>query len=175
MAKESVIEQTKQELGIGQATETEAPAVKRTAKVKVIAKPKHGRITKFSVERTVQMRQYEPLRIAAEYQVGIDDDTAYILGMVKAFNDEVEAAFAPADTEPPAAITYPSPQPASTPAPANHNGFSQQQPDDAPTEKQQKRCYAIWVNDLQKDANCKPGFFKTVGEMNSWLKGVGKL
>lgn len=138
-------------------------------------KPRLGAMFTFTVERTIQVRQYEPLRLTGVYVVGEDDNADRPFEFAEAFNKRVEELADSISMQQATEQYHRQQQQQQNPrAPADAGPAYSQDPGAHPSENQHKRCWAIWKNELDSVPALRPERFETVGEMDDWLRKVGK-
>lgn len=89
------------------------------AKPKEFAKPDYGRLRQLVIERTVSIRQFEPLRLQLVYDVGQDDHLDNLIESAKTFSDVIDRRFHALPPAQPTPVPNEAPTPtAESPAPA---------------------------------------------------------
>lgn len=159
------------------------------------AKPEYGTLKAIVFERTISMRQYEPLRMEFHYNVGRDDDLGHTLETIRKFNDLIDAKFHPEATAPaPMPVIQRPPQvdnpqttfsrPLAPPqAPQTVAGAQQfQLPTPFPDESEDafkvrciKRAHAVWHTNLggREDMHPKTLGVKDAGTAIEYIKQYG--
>ena len=152
-AKDAVKAQLKEEAGLKEE-EHKVPAPQEVKGLE------YGKLETITFERTISMRQFEPLRLQFGYKTGKDDDLYQVLNLIAKYNDIIDSKFHP---EGPAQVDNP-PSP-----PQNGGSYTLKNPDAPASDAQYRKMFAIWHRELGEDPSMKPKAGMTMGEANKWI------